>query len=35
MFRAKPPIDDREIRATVVGCGRISKNHFAAIEKHA
>jgi UDP-N-acetyl-2-amino-2-deoxyglucuronate dehydrogenase len=29
------PITDRKIRLAVVGCGRISKNHFAAIEKHA
>jgi len=26
---------DRKIRIGVVGCGRISKNHFASIEKHA
>jgi len=26
---------DRKIRIAVVGCGRISKNHFASIEKHA
>ena len=29
------PITDRKIRLAVVGCGRISKNHFASIEKHA
>ncbi|NTV92272.1 MAG: Gfo/Idh/MocA family oxidoreductase [Chlorobiaceae bacterium] len=28
-------ITDRKIRIAVTGCGRISKNHFAAIEKHA
>lgn len=28
------PILDREIRFAVVGCGRIAKNHFGAIEKH-
>lgn len=28
------PIVDRKIRFALVGCGRISKNHFAAIEKH-
>jgi UDP-N-acetyl-2-amino-2-deoxyglucuronate dehydrogenase len=28
------PIIDRKIRFGVVGCGRISKNHFAALEKH-
>jgi UDP-N-acetyl-2-amino-2-deoxyglucuronate dehydrogenase len=26
---------DRKIRIAVVGCGRISKNHFGSIEKHA
>jgi len=30
-----PTITDRKIRIAVVGCGRISKNHFGAIEKHA
>jgi UDP-N-acetyl-2-amino-2-deoxyglucuronate dehydrogenase len=30
-----PIITDRKIRIAVVGCGRISKNHFAAIEKHS
>lgn len=29
------PITGRKIRIAVVGCGRISKNHFGAIEKHA
>jgi UDP-N-acetyl-2-amino-2-deoxyglucuronate dehydrogenase len=28
-------ITDRKIRFAVVGCGRISPNHFGAIEKHA
>jgi UDP-N-acetyl-2-amino-2-deoxyglucuronate dehydrogenase len=28
------PITDRKIRIAVVGCGRISKNHFGAIERH-
>lgn len=28
-------ISGRKIRLAVVGCGRISKNHFASIEKHA
>jgi len=28
-------IDKRKIRIGVVGCGRISKNHFAAIEIHS
>ncbi len=27
-------INDRNIRIALVGCGRISTNHFAAIEKH-
>ena len=29
-----PSIVDRKIRIAVVGCGRISKNHFSAIEQH-
>jgi len=29
-----PTIQNRKIRIAVVGCGRISKNHFLAIEKH-
>jgi UDP-N-acetyl-2-amino-2-deoxyglucuronate dehydrogenase len=29
------PIADRRIRIAVVGCGRISANHFGAIERHA
>lgn len=29
------PITGRKIRMAVVGCGRISKNHFESIEKHA
>ncbi len=29
-----PIIKDRKIRVAVVGCGRISVNHFGAIEKH-
>lgn len=27
-------IKDRKIRVGIVGCGRISKNHFGSIEKH-
>ena len=27
-------IDKRKIRIAIVGCGRISKNHFGSIEKH-
>lgn len=30
----KEPIRDRKIKIGVVGCGRISKNHFSSIEKH-
>lgn len=30
-----PPIRDRRIRFGVVGCGRISRNHFGAIRAHA
>ncbi len=30
-----PIIKDRKIRIAIAGCGRISKNHFASIEKHA
>jgi len=29
------PITDRKIRIAIVGCGRIAKNHFGAIEKHS
>ena len=29
------PIVDRKIRVAVAGCGRISKNHFGAIETHS
>lgn len=30
-----PPITDRKIRFALVGCGRISKNHIAALAQHA
>jgi UDP-N-acetyl-2-amino-2-deoxyglucuronate dehydrogenase len=30
-----PPILNRKIRVAIVGCGRISKNHFGSIEQHA
>ena len=30
-----PTVIDRKIRIAIVGCGRISKNHFASIEQHA
>ena len=29
------PITDRKLRIAIVGCGRIAKNHFGAIERHA
>jgi UDP-N-acetyl-2-amino-2-deoxyglucuronate dehydrogenase len=29
------PITDRKMRIAIVGCGRISKNHFGSIEQHA
>ncbi len=34
MFITKPFVTDRRIRFALVGCGRISENHFGAIEKH-
>lgn len=30
-----PSITGRKIKVAVVGCGRISKNHFGSIEKHS
>ncbi len=30
-----PIITDRKIKIAVIGCGRISKNHFGALETHA
>jgi UDP-N-acetyl-2-amino-2-deoxyglucuronate dehydrogenase len=30
-----PVTENRKIRLAIVGCGRISKNHFGSIEKHA
>ena len=35
MAQIQTYITDRKIRIAVVGCGRIAKNHFAAIAKHA
>ena len=29
-----PTITGRKIRNAIIGCGRISKNHLASIEKH-
>ncbi len=34
MFITKPFILDRKIRFALVGCGRISANHFDALDKH-
>jgi UDP-N-acetyl-2-amino-2-deoxyglucuronate dehydrogenase len=33
-MKSYPTINGRKIRAAIVGCGRISKNHFGSIEKH-
>jgi len=33
-MKSYPTINGRKIRMAVVGCGRISKNHFGSIEKH-
>jgi len=30
-----PKVTGRKIRIAIVGCGRISKNHFGSLEKHA
>jgi UDP-N-acetyl-2-amino-2-deoxyglucuronate dehydrogenase len=35
MFVTKPFITDRKIRFALVGCGRISANHFDALDRHA
>ena len=35
MFITKPFIKDRKIRFALAGCGRISANHFDALDKHA
>ncbi|NJD23999.1 MAG: Gfo/Idh/MocA family oxidoreductase [Betaproteobacteria bacterium] len=34
-MRNYPVIKDRKIRFALVGCGRISANHFGSMEKHA
>jgi len=34
-MRKFPTIRDRKIRIAVIGCGRIARSHFAAIERHA
>ena len=33
-MKSYPYIEGRKIRIGIVGCGRISKNHFLSIEKH-
>jgi UDP-N-acetyl-2-amino-2-deoxyglucuronate dehydrogenase len=35
MFITKPFVTDRKIRFALVGCGRISANHFDALDRHA
>jgi len=35
MHAKRPPVVDRRIRFALVGCGRIARNHFQAIERHA
>lgn len=35
MFVTKPIIPDRKIRFAVIGCGRISKNHFDSLAKQS
>ncbi len=35
MFVTKPPVSGRKIRFGVVGCGRISANHFDALCRHS
>ena len=35
MRQFSPPIKGRKIRFALAGCGRISANHFGAIDKHA
>ena len=33
-MKSYPVIKNRKIKAAIVGCGRISKNHFESISKH-
>jgi UDP-N-acetyl-2-amino-2-deoxyglucuronate dehydrogenase len=35
MIKSNAPITGRKIRLALVGCGRISKNHLAALKQHA
>jgi len=34
MDKHQAPIRDRKVRFAIVGCGRISKNHFEALKQH-
>ncbi len=34
MMKSYPAVTARKIKMAIVGCGRISKNHFGSIEKH-
>lgn len=34
-MNTQTPITDRKIRLALVGCGRISKNHFGSLEQHS
>ena len=33
-MKSYPKVSDRKIRIAIVGCGRISKNHFSSVERH-
>ena len=33
-MKSYPKVSDRKMRIAIVGCGRISKNHFGSIEQH-
>lgn len=35
MYQHQSAITDRKIRFAVIGCGRISRNHFGALKQHA
>ena len=34
MKKSYPIIKEKKIRFAIIGCGRVSKNHFASIEKY-
>ncbi len=34
MLSYPPPVTDRKIRFALAGCGRIARNHFAALREH-